>query len=168
MSKKNKNKKIRAEGVKLTNDTLVAPKLEITLEDIKTAFFDTAGNVTDAIKLLGISKTHFYRYYRKFPELQSIRMEAMELRKLDLTETALGALLSVAESNGSSYGYNAAAKVKAGEALAKIAGLLVEKQEIKSKNENINVNNNLDLSSMSDDKLDEQLKKIREIHEPGS
>ncbi len=148
---------------------------DLTFDDIRNAMFETMGNITQAAKLLGRHRDRLSYYFKKYPELENARKEAIELRREDLRETALGALLELAttplmvevlhrETNQKIKVPNelaglAGAKHKASETLLKYTGDLVEKSEVKSTNLNVEKN----LNHLSDEELDKKLKELEMI-----
>ncbi len=131
---------------------------DLTFDEIKKALFDTMGNITQAAKLLGRHRDRLSYYFKKYPELNEARKEAIELRREDLKETALGGLIQVLNADLDIRGIPGA-KVAAATTLLKLTGDLVEKSEVKSTNLNVEKN----LNHLSDEELDKKLKELEMI-----
>ena len=112
----------------------------LTLPEIKNALYDTFGNISKAVKQMGISLTVYYEYRQKYPEILELEKQAFKLRCQELKETAIESLINVANApnvdHQGMYPTNLApAKVKASETLLKLAGELKDKE---NNNENSN------------------------------
>lgn len=109
-------------------------KGELTFESIMNAFRANRGNVFRTCKALNIGYTTFHDYVKKYPELQKAKDQYFEEQKQDLGKTAIDVLIDVAMSDnvaGAMGNINlSSSRVKAAETLAKISGILVEKQEV--------------------------------------
>ncbi len=139
-------------------------KGELTFDEIMKAFKYSKGNISKTCRLLNIGYTTFHDYIRRYPELEKARNEYFEEQKQDLGKTAIDVLIDVAMSEniaGSMGNVNlSGSRVKAAETLAKIAGILVDKQQIQSDN----LNRNVFLDHLSDEELDNKIRLLKDIN----
>lgn len=131
-------KKVNSKSNKANKETLEhKDKIEkgyLTIPQIKKSIERCKSNISKVIKELNISSETMYNYFKKYPELDEFRKEVQERKLRELGDIAIDSLIDVATSEnvgGAMGNVNlASAKVKASETLAKISGLLVDKQEI--------------------------------------
>jgi TolA-binding protein len=139
-------------------------KGELTFEGIMKAFEYSKGNVNKTCKLLNIAYSSFRDYMHKYPELEKAKNEYFEAQKQDIGKTAIDVLIDVAMSEnvgGAMGNINlSGSRVKAAETLAKIAGILVDKQQIQSDN----LNRNVSLDHLSDEELDNKIRLLESLN----